>query len=297
MNVVVKRKNFFLLLENIAEKCMAPVVIVSSGYTSTINAQTQEPWLVTQVKTIPKRNREHLPDPLIMETSSLNYLYAQIDCCAYSLYLTPECKSLKDASLELAELLESQVFHQCEECFLVGHSKGALLFTSVAESLKSKTNICLVAPTYGCIFGNQEFFIKALERKCSSNPLECLDKLLFEEVMKIIGSRRPVDMDMSIGSDFVNTLDFRALKKHNVLLIPARCPENKWCNPIDAFFRHYGKYLGLDVAGDGMVSYSKQLTPLIHYGLKKVHPIQATHPRALSEALPIITDFIATTLK
>lgn len=296
MNLIVKRENFFLQCENIADKIEAPVIIVSSGYTSTIMAQTAEPWLITQAKTLPVKNRDTLPDPFIINTSC-NCICSQVDCALYRLYLTPECKSLKNASVELADLLENQIFKQCESCFLIGHSKGGLLFSSVAEKLITSTNIVLVAPTYGCIFGDESSFVKALERQ-SEGLLKSLDKLLFETTMKKVGSRRPVDHDMSIGSDFVNTLDFRALKNHNVLLIPARCPDKKFCNPVDAFFRHYGKYIGLDVEGDGMVRYSNQMMPVTYYDfIKKVHPIEATHPRALFVALPIITEFIANTLK
>lgn len=47
-----------------------------------------------------------------------------------------------------------------------------------------------------------------------------------------------------------------------------------------------------------MVRYSNQMMPVTYYDfIKKVHPIEATHPRALSVALPIITEFIANTLK
>lgn len=298
MNAIVKRQNFFLQLENTAFKIGAPVLIVSSGYTSTIKAQTQEPWLITQLKTIPRRNRSKSPDSLIMETS-LKRLYEKIDCTSYRLYLTPECHSLEDASAEFSELLENQIFKTSENVFLVGHSKGGLLFThSISEHLKTSTNLVLVAPTYGCIMGDEMAFIRTLERHISSNPFQSVDKLLFEVAMKSIGSRRPVDHDMSIGSDFVNTLDFRALKNHNVLLIAARCPEQKLCHPVDAFFRHYGKYIGLNLVGDGMVCYYNQMLPVAYYdSVKKISSIQATHPRAFSVALPIIINFILNTLK
>ena len=61
----ISGENFILVKERTSRKGdKAICVIRSSGYTIDEKAVT-EPWILTQLRTVPKKDRSHLPDPAI----------------------------------------------------------------------------------------------------------------------------------------------------------------------------------------------------------------------------------------
>lgn len=291
----ISGKNFILVKERTSRKGDKGICVIrSSGYTIDEKAIT-EPWIFTQLRTLPKRDRSHLPDPVIAnQKGNVLRTYEERDCNVYGLYAKPECKGIKELQEELAQFIKDNIINRYEKHALIGHSKGALIFAGLP--LEIHTNILLITPTFGTIMGNEELMIKKLdEYKKSKNNIQKFlitpDIALYKWVMRTIGSRRAIDYDMSINSDFVlKELDLSYLRYHRTMLITATCPNGIFINPTDAFFRHYGKYLGLDKKGDGMVELEKQ--KLCESLVDKITTIKATHPTVLGKAEHEIQSFL-----
>lgn len=294
--VYMEGKNFLLVLERTNRKGLlsGPCVIRSSGYTSTIKA-VKEPWIWTQVKTLPKEDRSHASDPVIALQRSTLSVYEEEDCNVFNLYLRPECKGLKYAMEELAELLEREFFKRYEKHALIGHSKGGLLMGGLAKYLDTRTNIAMITPTFGTIMGNEQMVFEVLDTYLDSQSrfkqiVLTPEIEMYKWVTHTVGSRRPVDYDMAIGSTFLREdLDLSRLSNHHTVLITAQCPE-RYCSPSEAIFRHYGKYVGLDKEADGMVTMKKQM--LASQFVDEVVNMDATHPTVLKKAGPIIAAFL-----
>lgn len=292
---VINGENFILINERTSRKGNNEICVIrSSGYTIDEKAIT-EPWILTQIRTLPKKDRSHLPDPVIAnQRGAILNPYEERDCNVYGLYAKPECKGIKDLQKELAEFLKRNMINQYKKHALIGHSKGALIFAGLP--LDIHTNILLIAPTFGTIMGDEEAMIKRLdEYRNSKNKLQKMlltpDIALYKWVMRTIGSRRAIDYDMSVNSEFiVKELDLSYLRYHRTMLITATCPQGVWIHPTDAFFRHYGKYLGLDKNADGMVALEKQ--KLCEKLVDEVVEIKATHPTVLGKAAPEIQRFL-----
>lgn len=291
----ISRENFILVKERTSRKGNNGICVIrSSGYTIDEKAIT-EPWIFTQLRTIPKKDRSHLPDPVIAnQTGNILKPYEEMDCTAYALYAKPECKGIKDLQKELAEFIKSNIVNQYKKHALIGNSKGALIFAGLP--LDIRTNILLIAPTFGTIMGSEELMIKRLDEYLSHKSkihriLLLPDIELYKLVMRTIGSRRAIDYDMSINSDFIlKELDLSYLRYHNTMLITAECPKGIFINPTDAFFRHYGKYLGLDKNADGMVALENQ--KMCAKLVDEVVSLKATHPTVLGKASDEIQRFL-----
>lgn len=298
MKKVITKRNFLLVSERTSRSKNGVLVIRTSGYTSTEQANL-EPWMWTQLKTLPHSNRSHLllPDPVISPNNPLKHLYEQLDCTAFNLYFTPQCNGLKYAITEAGEYFEKKLFPKYKKHCLIGHSKGGLFIGGLTKELNTKTNIILVSPTFGTIMGSEELVIQQLEKYKHTQDSN-LNKFLlipeiatYKKITHVLGSRRPIDYDMAINSRFIKEdLDLSNLKNHRTMLVTASCPIGL-CNPADAIFRHYGKFLGLDKRADGMVRLCNQRLP-IKYGVDKVVELTATHPTVLKKAVPCITDFL-----
>lgn len=296
MKKIIKKRNFVIVVERKSRSGNGSIILRTSGYTTTEQA-IREPWIWTQIKTVPHSDRSHLPDPFILPQNIMTELYNKLDCTVYNLYFLPECKGLKYAVKEAAEFLETEVFPYYKKHALIGHSKGGLFVAALTKELVTKTNIVLVAPTFGTIMGNEEAFCARLQEYQNQQftikkILISLDIAVYKKIMHIVGSRRPIDYDMSINSRFIGeSLDLSKIENHRTILISACCPKGI-CNPIDAIFRHYGKYLGLDKRADGMVKVINQRLP-VKYGVNKLVHLRATHPTVLNKAVPEIIDFLS----
>lgn len=292
MGKIIVRRNFLLVRER---KAQGPLLIRTSGYTSNEKA-VMEPWIRTQLRTIPHLDRSHLPDPAIAPLNGLEDVYKELDCTAYNLYFLPECKGLRYAIEEAGEFFETKLFPKYEECNLMGHSKGGLFMGALTKELDTKTNLVMVSPTFGTIMGDEEEVFKRLQEY--KNKQSAIKRFLltpeiglYKGVTHRFGSRRPIDYDMAINSDFMKKhLDLSRLKNHRTMLVTATCPEGI-CNPFEAVFRHYGKLLGLNREADGMVLLDNQRLPLA-YGVNEVVELIATHPTVLKKAVPSIVDFL-----
>lgn len=288
-------EKFILIKERTTRKGNKGICVIrSSGYTIDEKAVT-ESWICTQLRTLPKKDRSHLPDPVIAnQKGRVLRPYEETDCNVYGLYAKPECKGIKQLQIELAHFIKSNIVNKYEKHALIGHSKGGLIFAGLP--LEIPTNILLITPTFGTIMGNEELMIKTLdEYKKSKNNIQKVlltpDIALYKWVMRTIGSRRAIDYDMSINSNFIlQEMDLSYLRYHHTMLITATCPDGIFINPTDAFFRHYGKYLGLDKKGDGMVELEKQ--KLCEGFADKVTTIKATHPTVLEKADHEIKSFL-----
>ncbi len=291
----ISGENFILVKERTSRKGNKAICVIrSSGYTIDEKAVT-EPWILTQLRTLPKKDRSYLPDPVIAkQTGDVLKPYEETDCNVYSLYAKPECKGIKELQKELAQFIKDNIVNNYEKHALIGHSKGGLIFAGLP--LDIHTNMLLIAPTFGTIMGNEELMIKTLdEYKKSKNIIHRIlitpDIALYKWVMRTIGSRRPIDCDMSINSDFIlKELDLSYLSYHHTMLITATCPKGIFINPTDAFFRHYGKYLGLDKNADGMISIENQ--KLCEKLVDEVVELKATLPTVLGKASDEIQKFL-----
>lgn len=295
MKKILVMKNFLLVLERCSRNEDGPLLIRTSGYTATEQA-VRQPWIWTQLRTIPHSDRSHLPDPAIAPQNGMKALYEQLDCTAYNLYFLPECKELKYAIKEAGEFFETKIFPKYEEHNLIGHSKGGLFVGALAKELDTKTNIVMVSPTFGTIMGDEEAVFTELQsykdKQSDIRKLLLTPEIgLYKKVTHRFGSRRPIDYDMAIDSEFMKKyLDLSGLKNHRTMLVTATCPEGM-CNPVEAVFRHYGKFLSLDKKADGMVLLENQRLP-IEYGVNAVVELKATHPTVLKKAVPYIVDFL-----
>lgn len=289
---IIVRRNFLLVLER---KGQGPLLIRTSGYTSNEKA-VMELWIRTQMRTIPYSDRSHLPDPAIAPFNGLKDLYDELDCTAYNLYFLPECEGLRYAIEEAGEFFETELFPEYEEHNLIGHSKGGLFMGALTKDLDTETNLVMVSPTFGTIMGDEEEVFKRLqEYKDRQSVLKRFlltpEIWFYKGITHRFGSRRPIDYDMAINSDFMKKyLDLSKLKNHRTMLITATCPEGI-CNPFEAVFRHYGKFLGLNRKADGMVLLDNQRLPL-EYGVNALVELTATHPTVLKKAVPSIIDFL-----
>lgn len=295
MQNIITKRNFLLVLERTSRNRNGPLVIRTSGYTSTEQA-IMEPWIWTQLKTIPHSDRSHLPDPVISFNNPLENLYEELDCTAFNLYFTPQCKGLKYAITEVGEYFEMELFPKYKKHYLIGHSKGGLFLGGLTKELNTKTSIVLVSPTFGTIMGSEEEVVKQLQKYKDKQSI--LKKFLltpeievYKKITHCFGSRRPIDYDMAINSRFIKEdLDLSKLKNHKAMLVTALCPDET-CSATDAIFRHYGKFLALDKQADGMVLLENQRFPTM-FGIDRVVSLIATHPTVFKKACPYIIDFL-----
>lgn len=271
---IYKGKNFYLVEERKEQKSNRPSIIKSSGYTIDEKG-IYENWIITQFRTLFHSDRSSLPDPMIFESSKeVNGIYAGRS--VYTLYLTPSCRGIKYAQEELSDYIERSY----DSYSFVGHSKGGLILSGL--DIFSPSKFVFVTPTFGCIMGNEAQIFRKIEdykRVHNTNFIQNAELSFYKGFVHLIGSRRPVDLDMSPNSDFLKHINLDDLKNHKVLLITANCPSGK-CSVQDAFFRHTGSFLGLAKEGDGMVSLENQ--SVIEKYAEKVIRVSATHPTVLN---------------
>lgn len=265
-----------------------PVIIQTSGYTLDKKA-INESWIVTQLRTVPHRDRDKLPDPFIMD--HMLPCYKRLDSTVIELYIKPSCKSLEDLVEEFAIYFECH----CEKTVLIGHSKGALIMAAALERIAKQTTAILVAPTFGTVTGSEETMLGRLEENKGNGFFEALKTVFLKKVVKITSSRRPVDRDMYYESDFVNETKrmFFKLKDHNIINIVDRCPKTSAKQSIkNKIFIDVGKRLGLNPEkSDGMVESKNQVIPLEF--IKVQNNIRAIHPTALESANNIIDNVLS----
>ena len=237
---IIEKENFFLVEER---KGSGPLIIQSSGYTSDERA-IKEPWILTQFRTIPHSDRSHLPDPVIFKHNNL-LPYRYLDCNVWTLYFRPECQGLENALEEFSRYYETLT----EKPILLGYSKGGLFFGSLTECLED-LKIALIAPTVKTITGDEEEMLRRLNNKAQNARIkEKLIIALVKKVVKIIGSRRPIDKDMSMGSEFIKKHTFKNLANNHSLLIIGRGSQESW---IDKMCYKFGQLLELPKDSDGM---------------------------------------------
>lgn len=257
-----------------------PVIIQSSGYTADIKAATNENWFITQLRTVPHRDRINLPDPVIFKNNLK--LYKELDVTVLKVYLSPRCKSLEDAANELADWYQKQT----EEMTFIGHSKGGLLMAAALEKIKKPTKACLICPTFGTITGDETSMLERIE-KCKSNTKSPFNRLKLnglKKIIKVTGSRRPVDKDMCSNSGFIKKTEknIQELKRHDVTLVTASCPAGR-CSLTDSIFTKVGKIFGLNPKySDGMVELKKQKIPAL--AVRRELNVEATHPTVLKSS-------------
>ena len=287
MKEYVRGKNFFLVKEQEG----GDIVIKSSGYTIDDKA-INENWLLTQLRTLPFKDRSNKPDPFIFEGQKKR-LEPFSGKEVYSLYFSPECKGIKDAQEEFSEYLNGKLSKYYtngsvqrthgKKVSYVGYSKGALFIAGL--DIKQPSKIIFVAPPFsGTITGSKAKVDEVFRRYEQLHELNVFQKAeikLYQSLFHLIGSERSVDLDMDPGSEFISHLNLDHLSKHKIILIWDKCPANPTI--ADAVFKRVGKYLRLDKNADGMVSVSSQRTRLMN-----LEPIEenvlATHPTVMGKA-------------
>ena len=283
----VERMNFILVTDHNSSKgIFGPIVVRTSGHTTTMRA-LKSSWVKNQIETIPSSDRYHLSDPLIRKPK-VQKPYLLMDCNVMTLYLKPECRGLSYAMKEFAEYFEEL----CNKRFfkytaLIGNSKGGVFVAGVTKYLKNPTNILIITPAFGTIVGDEKQVLEQLDNYKANK--ETLNKILltpeialYKTITHVFGSRRRTDKDLAKNSKFLlEELDLSNLPKHNAMLVTATCPENP-SNISEILYKHYGKYIGLDKEGDGIVRLKEQCIP--EKLVKKVINIKATHQTALSKA-------------
>ena len=156
---IIEKENFFLVEER---KGSGPLIIQSSGYTSDEKA-IKEPWILTQIRTIPHTDRSNLPDPVIFQHNNL-MPYEYLDCHVWTLYFRPECTGLEEALKEFTEYYVNLL----EKPIIIGYSKGGLFFGALTDCLED-LKIVLVAPTLKTVTGDEEEMLRRLDKRESSS--------------------------------------------------------------------------------------------------------------------------------
>lgn len=278
-SIVYEGDNFLLVRKRKGE---GPVIIQTSGYTMTADAVNQS-WIVTNLQTVPKRDRSELSDPFIFNQTLP--CYKILDAQVIELYFLPECKGLKDAADEFADLFQSRF----ADATLIGHSKGGLFVAAVLERVLSvKAKAIIIAPTLGTVTGDEELMLKKLKE----NERFFLARLFWRFIIKTVGSRRPVDRDMSYDSEFLDKTktDQMILRRHYLLSVYACCPFKKDVTFVDKVFMKFGKVMGLDLENsDGMVDVRNQE---FFRACDFVIQVRAVHPMALKKSNDIILKYI-----
>lgn len=245
---IIRMENFILVEER---KGTGPLIIQALGYTSDEKA-IKEPWIMTQVRTIPHSDRSHLPDPFIFQYN--NFMpYEYLDCHVWTLYFRPECTGLEVALKEFAGYYASLP----EKPVLIGFSKGGLFFGALTDCLED-LKLALVVPTLKTVTGDEEEMLRRLDKRESSfeKRMEKLLIKLLKKLVKIIGSRRPIDRDMSIGSEFLQNHTLKNLSNNNSLLIIATGSEESLA---DRLCLKFGQFMNLSKNSDGMTEEVKGL--------------------------------------
>ena len=244
---IIRMENFILVEER---KGTGPLIIQALGYTSDEKA-IKEPWIMTQVRTIPHSDRSHLPDPFIFHYKNL-MPYEYLDCHVWTLYFRPECTGLEVALKEFAGYYASLP----EKPVLIGFSKGGLFFGALTDCLED-LKLALVVPTLKTVTGDEEEMLRRLDKRESSSE-KSMEKLLIKllkKLVKIIGSRRPIDRDMSIGSEFLQNHTLKNLSNNSLLIIATGSEESL----ADRLCLKFGQFMNLSKNSDGMTEEVKGL--------------------------------------
>lgn len=257
---VIKMNNFILVEER---KGTGPLIIQALGYTSDEKA-IKEPWILTQLRTIPHSDRSHLPDPVIFRYDNL-WVYMLINCHVWTLYFRPECTGLEEALKEFAKYYANLP----KKPILIGYSKGGLFFGALTDCLEN-LKIALIAPTLKTITGDEEEMLRRLDRRerSSEKRKEKLLIKLLKKLVKIIGSRRPIDRDMSIGSEFLQKHTLKNLSNNNSLLIIATGSEETLADKLCSKF---GQLMNLSNNSDGMTEEVKGVHAHITIDIPATH--------------------------
>lgn len=91
----------------------------------------------------------------------------------------------------------------------IGHSKGGLLMAAALERIKRLTKACLICPTFDTITGDETSMFERIE-KCKSNTKSLVSRVKLnglKKIIKVAGSRRPVDKDMCSNSVFIKKVE------------------------------------------------------------------------------------------
>lgn len=257
---IIEKENFFLVEER---KGLGPLIIQSSGYTSDKRA-IKEPWILTQIRTIPHTDRSNLPDPVIFQHNNL-MPYEYLDCHVWTLYFRPECTGLEEALKEFTEYYVNLL----EKPIIIGYSKGGLFFGALTDCLED-LKIVLIAPTLKTVTGDEEEMLRRLDKRESSSEkrMEKLLIKLLKKLVKIIGSRRPIDRDMSIGSEFLKKHTLKNLSNNNSLLIIATGSEETLADKLCSKF---GQLMNLSNNSDGMTEEVKGVHAHITIDIPATH--------------------------
>ena len=257
---IIKMNNFILVEER---KGTGPLIIQALGYTTDEKA-IKEPWILTQVRTVPHLDRSHLPDPFIFHYKNL-VPYEYLDCPVWTLYFRPECTGLEVALKEFAIYYANLP----TKPILFGYSKGGLFFGALTDCLED-LKIVLIAPTLKTITGDEEEMLRRLDRRemSSEKRIEKLVIKLLKKLVKIIGSRRPIDRDMSIGSEFLKKHTLKNLSNNNSLLIIATGSEKTLADKLCSKF---GQLMNLSNNSDGMTEEVKGVHAHITVDIPATH--------------------------
>ncbi len=277
--IVYKGENILLVR---TRKGKGPVIIQSSGYTMAVSAINQS-WIVTNLQTVPKKDRSELSDPFIFNQKLP--CYKQLDAEVMELYFLPECQGLNAAVSEFVGLFQKKF----SDATLIGHSKGGLFMTAVLERIHEvRVNAVIITPTIGTVTGNERYMLDQI----SKNEYGFLYKKFLRFVVKTVGSRRPIDMDMTYDSKFLKEVKnyMMILKRHYVLNIYACCPAPEDATIVDRVFMRFGKAVGLDLnKSDGMVEMDNQC---LSDNCEMLLGIRTVHPLALKKSNDIIFKYI-----
>ena len=278
-SILYKGENILLVRERKGKDVR---VIETSGYTKKADAVNQS-WLKTNLQTIPKKNRSELSDPFIF-TQKMK-CYKTVDAEVIRLYLLPECKSLNNAATELALIIQRKF----ADAILIGHSKGGFLIATTLERiLDIKMDALIITPTIGTITGDEE----AMLRKVRMNEDNIFCRAFWRFIIKTVGSRRPIDMDMTEGSKLIaSTRQYLlALTDHNILSVYATCPQYTKATLNEKVFMRFGEIMDLDPnTSDGMVHIENQRLPK---GFEKWVKIKSINAMSLKNSDDIILKII-----
>lgn len=291
--IYATRKNFLLVQERESTKgAYGRTVIKFTGYTNTAKALRQN-WILTQLQTVPHKDRSHLPDPF-MGLQKVFKIYDELDCNVFNVFFLPECKGVNDAAQELVNYLEHYFYPTYPRHAMIWHSKGVLFGLGSVKYLDTNENIVIISPTIGMGVKNEQQIYEEIQNYIESKPTKFSKWLanlqaefLLKPIIHVTYSRRPIDYDMTVGSEYLNKLDLAKLFRHKTLLITA---EDLYRLELSESFAKCYEFLGLN--GEKDKSLALKYLGLIADWVDEVITIKATHSTEISNAMPYVKRFL-----
>lgn len=186
------------------------------------------------------------------------------------MYFPFECAGLKEAGIELAEYINSNM-KDYEDIYIIGHSKGGVCIAKAAKWLKKRCFMVFVsAPFMGTVMADENKVKRRL-----NTPIEYG---IYERFYK----RHKVDLDIRPTEEPFRNCDYSGVVRHQCVNVISETVNIH--TPMDLGC----KYLNLRMHythGDGIVTVATQKILSVLYSNVRTVYIDASHGNSLSRYL------------